>query len=195
MRYSIPLLLICALLLAACGGDAGPSETVDTTGTDTTAPADSGSGETAAPFVVVTLAPPDPDALPVAPPGTLVASATEDPNADLPFDRILLTRYSGPEGAEVIFIELFGDGTYTRNEESGTISAERVQRINDLIREINFFGMQGTLLGPSAETEDYRYRLTIERGPDDRSLTAQDGFYPREFQRLLAEVMSVGFLP
>lgn len=187
MRMVIFMVLI-AILLAAC--DTG-SQSASTQQPEASSEAGSGSGGPG--FVLVTVTPFDPDELPIAPPGTLVSSATEDVDAGLLFDSVRLVRFGGPEGAERIEVEVFQDGRYIWNGTPGLVTAETVTQIDNAIDTLNFFGMQGAMLGPSAETADYRYTITVKRGSSERTINAQDGFYPRELNILLAAILDIGF--
>jgi hypothetical protein len=147
-------------------------------------------------FVVVTRSFEEPTAegaLEIAPPGTLVASETEDPDAGLVFDRVFLLRTGGTAEAPIRDeIEVFQNGQYRRNESTGVASTNRIARIDELIDSVNFFGLQGAMLGPSTETDDYFYRLTVERNGIERTIQSQDGFMPTEYMNLLGEILLVG---
>ncbi len=194
------LLVLSILVLAACGGDSDTGNTGDAgEGEQTAVPSEGAeipldTGEvtpTENPYIViVTPRPPEDEfALEVPLPGTLVASATEDPDIALIFDRITLTRTGGPTG-EILEIELHSDGTVSRNGATGAVTYERIIAIDDIIDELNFFGMQGALIGPGGDDEVYRYTIRVYRGDSDRMVTAEDGYIPREFQRLLSTIIT-----
>ncbi len=184
------LLISLSIAIVACTGEA-PAEG------DTPVPQDTSNNVEPTPdpndaVAVVTLTPmPEGDALEVPLPQTLVASETEDPNAALVFDQLIFVRYGGPEGTEPINLILQQDGSYTLNDQPGATTPDRVIQLDDLLDEINFFGMQGTLLGPNTDTEDYRYRITVIRADDERTLQAQDGFYPQELGRIFGQLLAI----
>lgn len=132
-------------------------------------------------------------ALAIPAPGELVASETEDPEASLVFDRLTLVRTGTVQGNNIRDdIELYQNGQYTRNGISGVAPPTTITRIDDLIDAVNFYGMQGTLLGPSTDNDAYLYRLTVERNGLERSIQSQDGFMPVEYITLLGEILLVG---
>ncbi len=200
MRKMGILLVLVMLVLAACGGggdtddtgDAGEGEQTDIPSEGDEIPLDTGEvTPTDNPYIVIVTprSPEDEFALEVPLPGTLVASATEDPDAALIFDRIVLTRTGGPTG-ETLEIELLSDGTIIRNGVTGATTYERIIVIDDIIDELNFFGMQGALIGPGGDSEVYRYTIRVYRGDSNRMITAEDGYIPNEFQRLLSTIIT-----
>lgn len=127
--------------------------------------------------------------LEVALPGTLVASETEDPDANILFTSIRLERTGGTGGVPLT-VEVFGDGRIIRNGAAGTISQDVIARLQDHIVTLNFFGMQGTYLGPGGDDTVYRYRLTVDREGTTRTINAMDGFIPREIQRFIGAIIT-----
>ncbi len=199
MRLRFMLLILMIVILAACGGQSEPTPVVVTDAASVqTAP----TVEANQSLLIVTreaLPTPMDGALPIAAPGTLVASETEDPTAGLTFTTIEFARTGGgteeqPEPSVLIILN--GDGTYTRNGVSGALAPDRVAAINDGITSVNFFGMQGTMLGPGIEGSTvYRYAVTIQRGDLNRTLSSMDGFMPQEYIQLLGLIFEVGLRP
>lgn len=195
------LLLSLVLLFAACGGQGDANANV-TPVIDAVTPENAPVVEPTSGVLIVTREPivtPMEGALPVAAPGTLVASETEDPTAGMIFTSIRFLRVGGgteeqPDpSVEVI---LNGDGTYTRNGVAGTLSQSRLMEINDAITAVNFFGLQGTMLGAGIEGSTlYRYALTIQRGDLNRTVSSMDGFMPQEYIALLGLIFEVGLRP
>lgn len=194
MKYVV--LLTLAVFLAACGGGApAPTATIEIEPTDepslpTLEPLTGTDDQTITPFATIE------GELPMPLPGTLVAPATEDPNAGIPFTTLLLTRTGGPviEGADTTLnIEIQDTGVMMHNNTEKQISQDGLDRINMLIREMNFFGAQNAfmpelpLTGPG---EDFLYMITVERAGQERSITALEGYMPDELQSLIAEVIS-----
>ncbi|MGB1286697.1 MAG: hypothetical protein ACPG7F_09215 [Aggregatilineales bacterium] len=189
MRYRLLFLLIPVWILAACDADTPAENTpIPATAVPVEATED-------VPFdnrVIVTRAPLEEGALEVPPVGVLVASVTEDPEIDLVFDVITLRREGGIDEAPIEIV-LNQNGSFTRDGVPGQITPADVTRIDDLIDEINFFGLQGTMMGPAIDEEDYRFVLRVERNGTARSITSQEGYIPPEYQRLLGAIFDVGF--
>ena len=202
MRYTAYLILILALVMAACGGDNGDSGSPAAPPTNTEPLRDEAltfqaemdavlTDETALP-PLATQTPASESALIIAAPGTLVASETEDPDPRGPFDYIYMQTQGGRENTTVI-IEIYSDGRVTRDGMEGrSISPDQIAGLNEAINALNFFGMQGTLLGPSGSEDTYTYRVSIQRGTQARTVNAQDGYMPDEFIQLLGLIRNAG---
>ncbi|PJF21098.1 MAG: hypothetical protein CUN56_12805, partial [Phototrophicales bacterium] len=175
MRHS--LILLVALILAACGsgGDEPAPTTVSNTETSSSTQVPPnvtpvGAGITdedlqtllppvASPFVPPTQTPASEGALPVPLPQTLVASETEDPEPGGEFNYIYF-RQTGGVNNESIVIEIFGDGLVMYNGIEGRISPEDVANLNQVIDDLNFFGLQGTMLSAApGRPEVYYYQV------------------------------------
>jgi hypothetical protein len=189
MLWRMILGLSLLLTLAACGGQASPTLPAATTAGDAAA-----STPTTSNVVVVTRPPRDTTAgsLPVEPPGTLVAAETEDPTAGQPFIQLQLVRVRGGEQASRDELLINGDGSFTYNGRFGTATAGQLERINLLIDSVNFFGLQGNMLGPVVENSGtYQYGLTITRATTSRTIASMDGFMPQEYLQLLGASLDV----
>lgn len=199
MRLFVILSLFASLLLAACGGSQpAPTEVPanDAQGVDAVTDEQVVDSEpTNDPnIVVVTQAPislTDNFELEVPMPGTLVASETEDPNAALVFDNIFFTRTGGPEGSERIQIELFQDGRMIYNSQQSMVPIETILRIDAMLDEMNFFGLQNNMMGPQVEGDEYQYGLVVTRGIDTLAVTSIDGYMPTEYERLLGTILNL----
>lgn len=187
MRYIWIAILIIAVTACTSGDAPAPQNTATGGATEPTpVPTDPS-------FVVVTRQPtPEVFELPVPAPGTLIASTTEDPESGLIFDMIQVVQFGGPEGAERREVTLLQDGSYTVNGVAGVTTAQVVADIDAILDELSFFGLQGSMLGPVPDTDDYRYSITVKRGDLERTITMQEGFYPRELDRLLLAVFALG---
>lgn len=142
------------------------------------------------PSFVIPLATTEGEALPVAPVGTLVASKTEDVQAGTGFDYIYMTQTGGASN-ESIVIEIYGDGRATINDRSGTVSRESIVELVRTIDTLNFFGLQGTFMGPAPRPNEYVYQIYVKRGGMERLINAQDGYMPIEFSSFLGYVRVV----
>lgn len=130
-------------------------------------------------------------ALPIPGPGTLVASETEDPGIPPGFDLITLEQTGGLNNVS-LDIEIMSDLTVMINGQGPfAISQETVDQLGVMVDDLNFFGLQGTFLGPSASEETYRYRVSVSSGDIARAINAQDGFIPEQFARFLSTIQSV----
>lgn len=216
MRRNFALLLVLALILAACNGQQTvlpTSAVIDQPTTDAATTAET-TGEPQAEASVTPIglqaetATPDPgagaagptvaferfietDEAPIPAPGSFSTPSTPDPNAGLIFDVILFERTGGPEG-EPLTIELRSDGTVTRDGVATTISPDQVTLIDTVLDQVGFFGLQGYFTAPGTSSELYTYRVTVERAGSSRSLDMQDGLYPPEIGQLLALLSSLG---
>ena len=193
MRRTLVLIMVLVLLLTACGGD--EDNATSSSNEPVSDEAATFAAEVDDVLTDATLVPPaspaDDSSLVVAPPGVLVASETEDPEPRGMFDYIYMTQEGGRENT-VTTIEIYGDGRIVRNSVEGRIGTEAINEIDATINEINFFGMQGTLLGPPGGEDVYYYRLVVQRGFQARTITAQDGYIPNEFLNLLSLIRQVG---
>lgn len=126
-------------------------------------------------------------------PGTLVYDTEfEDENMAAVFDRIIFVRSGGGDNAPNYFLILNQDGTYELNKEiNGQVDAGTVTRIDDIIDEINFFGINTPMLGPGSDSVNYRYTLTVERAGDELTLRAEDGFTPQPVMQLFGAIIGV----
>jgi hypothetical protein len=191
--FLLGMLLGVAILVAACGGGDAP-----TAPAATSAPAE-GTAEAEPTLFIVTRAAPieiPEGGLEVPGVGTLVASETEDPYFGQPFTKITLVTSKGTAETRVEIV-LNGDGTYTRNGTQGVLSATRVEAIRTALDELNFFGLQGTMLGPGGGGNESaaQYGLTIDRGGFSRSIVSMDGYMPQEYLQFVGLIYEVGLRP
>jgi hypothetical protein len=132
----------------------------------------------------------------IPPPGTLVASETEDPRADVPFTNISIVRLHQGVADQIV---IKGDGTFTYNNVPGVLSPDQITNINQAIKNINFFGLEATMMSMVPQTDVYEYALTIERGEDSRTIVSQDRFTPAEYTAFLSSLWnmrdSLGVVP
>lgn len=116
--------------------------------------------------------------VPLPIPGTLVAApATEDPEAGTVFTRILYEQSGGLTG-QTLTIEVRGDGSVTRNGAASAITPAQVEQLNDILNQLNFFGLQGAFTAPGTGADIITYQVTVERAGSERTIVAQDGFIP-----------------
>lgn len=209
MRRS--LILLVALILAACGSGGDSEETsVPNDISSPVAPSEAPLEVTAVgagisdedletllpppvtPFIPATQTPASDGALNVPLPQTLVASETEDivPRED--FDYIYFRKTGGEDGVEIV-IEFFENGNVIYNGEEGTISEADIATLNTVIKDLNFFAMQGTMMSAApGSSQTYYYNLFIQSGTQERSINSQDGFMPREYVTLLSLLSQYG---
>ena len=86
-----------------------------------------------------------------------------------------------------------GDGTVIRNGVQSTISADVVDQINQTIRDINFFGIEGQFTKFGAGSDIYKYDVRVELDDGSaRSLQAHQGVTPPELLRLFTLLRNIG---
>jgi len=198
MRRNLYLILFGVLFLAACGGGGTPAPTADSSG-PTTQSTSASVGETpdlaatqaAQPTVEQEQRAFGTDEPPLPIPGTLDASTNIDPEAGLVFDSIQLERTGGVAG-QTLTIEVKSDGTFTRDGVPGNISPEQVTLIDNLIDQLNFFGLEGVFVAPGTSADVYRYQVRVSRAGSARMIQAQDGFTPSELIQFFSLLSSLG---
>jgi hypothetical protein len=175
---------LAALMVVSCTGNA-PAPTQSVQNNATTEP-------TAPLSVVVTLdrseAEATEDLLANLEPGVLSASETEDPERALVFDLLEFRRYGGGDPV-TIDIVLNQDGTFTRNGQAGTVSPETVIMLDNMLDEINFFGLQAQLRSLADDPSTYKYSLAITRAGLYRVIDSEDGYMPQEYIDLMVAIL------
>lgn len=211
MRFFV---LSSLLVLAACGGggDDTPTSSPTVNGAEATLEvgADGSEGTRTFEDFEQLFAPPNltPAEAPTVPPGdtyiipipgTLTASETEDPSAGQPFDYLRLTRTGGISTGdeantpdEVINMEIYNDGRAFYGDFEGVVDAATIQTLTNAIDEINFFGLDGVLLGPPGDDDQYTYTVEVHRQGSVMLMSAQDRFTPPEYARFLNTILNVG---
>ncbi len=203
MRLFISLCIL-ALILVGCGGnDAPQNDTSQEVNPEANAggvssdatPIGFGIGsedETDNSIVLVTpQANRDQDRVPL--PGTLAYDNEYiDENMGAVFDRIIFVRTGGGPDSSFYQLNLNQDGSYQLNSETlGQVDSATVINLDNILDDINFFGINTIMLGPAPETDKYRYTITVERGDDELTIRAEDGFTPQPFQKLISALMNV----
>lgn len=121
----------------------------------------------------------------------VLAAATAEPDAaNQPFDYILYTQDGGPSNASII-IEVYGDGRVVRNGESLTASPDAIAAVDQKIKEISFFNIQGIFTTAGAAPDIYRYTLTVESELGSKMIRAQDGYTPQPLLELFSQVVAL----
>ncbi len=194
MRYG--LILVLLLALTACNSPTeSPTAAVTEAVADTVPPTTEASEPQpdAEATAEVTADPLEQAGVVLPPAGTLIAPATEDPNPDSaqPFDFIIFEQSGGPNN-ETFIIQVFNDGRVERDGVTTTISAQQVAMLDALLKELNFFGLQGQFAVPGASTDVYSYRITVEQGGGSRTINAQDGYTPTELLELFSLLAELG---
>ncbi len=208
MRRNLSLILIGMFFLSACGGNAAPtaaptadSSSVTSTDSSTTAvPAtiaglqptvDLAATQSAQPTDVQQERAFGTDEPPLPIPGTMVAATTPDPDVGLVFDTILFERTGGVAGIPLT-VEVKSDGTVTRDGVASTISPDQVTLIDNVIDQLNFFGLEGVFAAPGTSADTYHYEVTVNRSGSSRTIQAEDGFLPSELAQFLSLLSDLG---
>ncbi|MEQ8672208.1 MAG: hypothetical protein RLP44_10360 [Aggregatilineales bacterium] len=219
MRNALYIALLSVFMLTACGGggDDTPAPEGATPEAQNQSPVEEFSGddvdaetpnadatyynefgtiippEQVTPYVQQPLSSGGLDGFYAPPVGVLGAASTEEP---IPgearasgFDYIFYEQ-SGGINDETLRIEVYSDGRVTLDGESvAPARSAEIEAIATLMDEINFFGMQGTFLGPAATDDTYYYRMGASQNEGlSRLIQARDGFMPPEIIRLFALV-------
>lgn len=182
------LLMIVILALAACTGGEAPAESTAVPEESTDVPAE------VAPTQAVIVVTRDPNDSPFGAVDEEV-EVTEDPNPDALFDSIRIIRMGGGDGVETIELELRQDGSYVRNGTAGVISPENVLEVDAQLDEVQFFRMNGDMLGPGGDDRAFTYGVTVERAGSRRTIQADDRYMPIVFKEFVARVLQIGVGP
>ncbi len=180
MRYFLCLALIGVFILAACTGQTAPTQTPQPTQVPET-PTQEIAQQQTTPIVQIT----------VPPVGQLIAAATEDPEAGLVFHDIIFTQARGSNAPDLT-IELHNDGTLIRNGQTSSVSADQVTAIDNMLDELNFFGIQGVFEAAAPNPDDYVYSITVDRAGSSRTINTQDTYTPEELKNLFAAIIALG---
>jgi len=130
------------------------------------------------------------------PPGTLVTvPATEEVEpgaASVPFASITYEESGGPANTS-LRIEIFADGTATRNGDAINVSPAVIADIEQRLDELQFFNIQGQFTVPGAGSDVYEYVVRVElQDGSAKRLQAQDRSSPPELLRLFSALRQIG---
>ncbi len=127
------------------------------------------------------------------PAGTAVVAAanTPDPLASIQFTTITFLQSGGSNNTQILVV-LKGDGTFTRNDVPGSISADQVAMIDDYLNQINFFRISGTFTSANVRPDQHTYSVLVEKDGASATINMQDGLVPPELARLLAMLSTLG---
>jgi len=193
MRLMISL-LIMALILVACGNDATPEPTsaVSSDPTHTPVPDDFDAEDDDNSIIIVT--PQDQTSSITVPlPGTLEYDGEfVDEEMGAVFDRVVFTRSGGGDDSPVYLLKLKQDGSYILNHVTeGQVDAETVTRIDNILDEVNFFGITTPMTSSVPNLDKYKYSITVERGGTSMTLHADDGLIPQPVMPLFSALLGV----
>lgn len=195
--------LVGLLTLAACQGEV-PATTTPTPTPEATDPASANTetddGEAGDPLGQQAFAPTDAVIaslnLELPPPGTFVV-LMPDPSPDAPevslntFERVVFTRTGGLSGA-LLFIEVLGDGTVTRDGAVSRVDLQVVDQIMDQLNAMNFYNLQGVFTGPASSADSFRYSLTVDSERGSYTISTDDALTPPPLQALYALLLGLG---
>lgn len=121
------------------------------------------------------------------------AEATEDPEIGAIFDQVTLIR-GGGVNSEILQIDLYQDGTLWLNSEViGNVGAQQVIAFDNLLDEVNFFGIRGSFSAAITDSDIYQYNITVSRAGSSLTLNADDTLIPPELQRLVQTLLDFTF--
>jgi hypothetical protein len=148
--------------------------------------------------VIVTVRPTLVDEVPFEGVGTLSAPATEDPDLNIPFEWISMRRLGGepnPDGTQAqTEITIYADGRAVGDGVEGRTPQATIDLLNLYVRELNFFNVQNTFIGPlgADDITTYLYAITVRRNGAERQINAMEGFTPPELDRLIGTLVLEG---
>ncbi len=181
MRLNLSILILAILLLSACGST--PDNTAVTGAPQP--PTAEGTSEVQPTSVI-------PIDVTLPPVGTMIAApVTEDPEIGLMFDVVYLEQTGGFTGIPLT-VEVRSDGRIVRDGVEGTVTPEQVTEIDNIIKEIQFFSIQGQFEPAGTNPDAYSYKISVDRGGSSRTINAQDGFTPDPLLRLINAVSLLG---
>lgn len=150
-------------------------------------PTDSG---TALPFGGIEVLPED-----LPPAGEIGYEATDDPDIDLIFDQVRLVRVGGPNNT-TLDIQLFQDGSLYRNGEIvSNVGPNAVIALDNVLDEMNIFGIRGFFAASITDPRDFEYNLTIERAGASMTIQADDSMMPIELAQLFGQIIALVDVP
>jgi len=176
MRSVLFVAILCALVLAGCGGGTqAPTSTAVPPTESSGLPTQSGFDALAA-------------TLNVPPPGTLVVlDQNETPNAPtrtpITINVLQFTQRGGIAGINLTIL-LRGDGTLVRDGQASTVSQEALQGIAALLDKIDFYNLQGTFSGLGGASDIYHYTLMVDSEIGSRTIQSDDGLTPPELNEI-----------
>ncbi|MBN8594429.1 MAG: hypothetical protein J0M33_21915 [Anaerolineae bacterium] len=194
-RYAL-LLIVIALIAAGCGAQqptAAPP-TADAGGPTATSASIATPAGPVAGFTQPVDQALDMTGMATPPPaGTAVVAAanTPDPLASIQFTSITFLQTGGSSDARILIV-LKGDGSFTRNDVPGSISADQVAMIDDYLNQINFFRISGTFTSANVRPDQHTYSVLVEKDGASATINMQDGLVPPELARLLAMLSTLG---
>ncbi|MEP6988097.1 MAG: protealysin inhibitor emfourin [Chloroflexota bacterium] len=187
------LIITCAVLLTACGGNntATPAPVAQQSAPTTSADA---TNADATPSEIVSTQSPreySTEEVQLPQPGTIIPPATQDPDAGKLFDSVALNRSGGITGKE-LNVEIKNDGTLIRDGATSKATTDQVKQISDALDQIGIFGMQGIFQAPGTSADMYTYRITVQRNGSGKTITAQEGFIPPQLADLIQMMSHLG---
>jgi hypothetical protein len=193
MRLVLIAAILCALILAGCGGGSPPAAPTATPLPPTDVPTDVPPVEVGD-NQLATMAATSGVTVPL--PGTLTVP-TQSPDATaappIVINSLSFTRSGGLAGAPPLTILLQGDGTLTRNDETvGQVSAEQMSNIAALLDQIRFYDLEGIFTAPGSSADIYKYTLTVSTPNGSRTLVSQDGMTPAELFEVYNAIIALG---
>jgi len=183
MRLNFRLLILMILLLVALSACASSTDNTSVTGAPQPPTAETTSEAQLTPVLPIDVTLP--------PVGTMVAPVTEDPEAGLMFDVVYLEQTGGFTGIPLT-VEVRSDGRVIRDGVEGSVTPDQVTEIDNIIKDINFFGIQGQFEPASNNPDAYSYKISVDRGGSSRTINAQDGYAPEPLLRLINAVSLLG---
>ena len=190
MRPLLFATILCALILAACSTPqptatpVPPTSVPVTAGNPTLAPASNALATLAATAGIN-----------LAQPGTLIiptqgASPNAPTDAPIVFNNLTFSQ-SGGIADMSLTIQVSSNGTLIRNNQTGSVSQDDIQKLNNLLNNVHFFTLQGIFTGPSGAADAYQYSLTVNAAQGTRTISSQDGMTPPQLNQIYDAIRSL----
>jgi hypothetical protein len=124
--------------------------------------------------------------------GYIDTSGTPPPLTPIVFtlDQIQFEVIDNSNG-ERSLIDIFADGSVTRDGSAYTADPAQVQALIDQLEAIRIYDVQGIFTGSNTSAGPVSYYLTVSGPLGSRSIATQDGFIPPELQAVFDAILAI----
>lgn len=182
-RYTLPVMCLFAVLLAACGGG-GPA-----TPTDLPTPEESTQEAVSIPELQTTIQIPAPGTLTVPELGVTPGET----RAPFTFDTVQLELQNAALSSSSV-IDIFADGRILVNGVTAQVGDDTIEALRGLLEAVSIYDLQGIFVNEGGTSSGYRYYLTVDGPLGSRTITADDGNTPEELLAIFTLIIRLGEL-